>query len=65
MSDKDRIELSDMSRRDGVPLTHVENADLMPLPAPLDDPARERAVDAADRPGAEPATSASSTTPAP
>jgi Fe-S oxidoreductase len=42
MKDKDRIELSDMSRRDGTPLAHVENQDLMPLPSPLDDPARER-----------------------
>jgi hypothetical protein len=42
MSDKDRIDLSDMWRRDRVPITHVDNADLMPLPAPLNDPARER-----------------------
>ncbi len=40
---KSPIELQDMSRRDRQPLTHVNNADLMPLPAPLDDPAAEHA----------------------
>ncbi len=34
--------LDDMSRTDGKPLTHVRNDDLMPLPPPLDDTARER-----------------------
>ena len=32
-----------MSRPDRQPVTHVENADLMPLPPPLDDPAAEHA----------------------
>ena len=32
----DDLELSDMSRRDREPLVHLENDDLMPLPAPLD-----------------------------
>jgi Fe-S oxidoreductase len=40
---KPTIELKDMSRPDRQPLTHIENADLMPLPAPLDDPAAEHA----------------------
>lgn len=38
---KDEIRLSDMSRPDRKPLTHVENADLMPLPAPLDSPEKD------------------------
>jgi Fe-S oxidoreductase len=42
MREKDKIELTDMSRRDGQPLVHLENQDLMPLPAPLDDPAQVR-----------------------
>ena len=32
------VDIHDMSREDSRPLTHVENADLMPLPAPLDSP---------------------------
>jgi Fe-S oxidoreductase len=40
---KKPIGLSDMSRRDREPLLRLENTDLMPLPEPLDDPARERA----------------------
>ncbi|MEW6757727.1 MAG: (Fe-S)-binding protein [Acidobacteriota bacterium] len=38
---KDKINLSDMSRRDRNPLTHLENRDLMPLPAPLDSPDKD------------------------
>jgi len=38
---KPQARLSDMWRRDGRPLVHLDNDDLMPLPAPLDDPARE------------------------
>ncbi len=37
------VKLSDMSREDREPLTQIENSDLMPLPAPLDDPAKDRA----------------------
>jgi Fe-S oxidoreductase len=33
--------LSDMSRRDREPLVHLENKDLMPLPAPLDSPEKD------------------------
>ena len=36
-------ELRSMSRADQLPVTHLENSDLMPLPAPLDDPAKDRA----------------------
>jgi len=36
-----RIKLDDMSRSDRRPLTHLENESLMPLPAPLDDPAKD------------------------
>jgi Fe-S oxidoreductase len=39
----DRIKLTDMSRRDREPLAHLENADLMPLPVPLDSPAKDHA----------------------
>jgi Fe-S oxidoreductase len=39
---KRRIELNDMSRRDREPLVHIENEELMPLPAPLDDPSKDR-----------------------
>jgi len=42
MKDGDTPSLSDMSRADRTPIAHVENAHLTPLPAPLDDPARER-----------------------
>ncbi len=38
---KKTITLKDMSGRNREPLTHVENADLMPLPAPMDSPDRE------------------------
>ncbi|MEW5764738.1 MAG: (Fe-S)-binding protein [Acidobacteriota bacterium] len=38
---KDKINLSDMSRRDRNPLTHLENRDLMPLPPPLDSPDKD------------------------
>jgi Fe-S oxidoreductase len=38
---KDEIKLSDMSRADRDPLINIENKDLMPLPHPLDDVARE------------------------
>jgi len=34
--------LSDMWRDDDQPLLHLENSDLMPLPAPLDDPSKDR-----------------------
>lgn len=37
------MKLSEMSRPDRQPLTHIDNRDLMPLPAPLDDPAEDRA----------------------
>jgi Fe-S oxidoreductase len=40
-SDRKKPRLEDMSRPDRKPLTHVEHGDLMPLPPPLDDPARE------------------------
>jgi Fe-S oxidoreductase len=40
---KDRLQLTDMSRRDRKPLTHLENADLMPLPYPLDSPEKDHA----------------------
>jgi len=38
---KSPAELSDMWREDREPIARVENQDLMPLPAPLDDPAAE------------------------
>ncbi len=38
---KDRINLSDISRRDRKPLAHLENQDLMPLPYPLDSPEKD------------------------
>ena len=37
------LDLKSMERPDRQPLTHVQNSDLMPLPAPLDDPADDRA----------------------
>ena len=30
------VKITDMSREDGRPLLHLENEDLMPLPAPLE-----------------------------
>lgn len=38
-----RLKLSDMSRTDNEPLIHLDNEDLMPLPAPLDGAAKDRA----------------------
>lgn len=38
---KERLRLGDMARRDRQPLIRLENADLMPLPPPLDDPAKD------------------------
>jgi len=38
---KDNIKLSDMSRQDRKPLTHLENKDLKPLPYPLEDPSKD------------------------
>ena len=35
------LKISDMSRTDKQPLIHLENQDLMPLPAPLDDPSKD------------------------
>ena len=40
---KDKLKLSDMSRRDRKPLTHLENEELMPLPYPLDSPEKDHA----------------------
>ena len=37
----ERIKLEDMSRSDRHPLTHLENESLMPLPVPLEDPAKD------------------------
>ena len=37
----ERIGPADMSREEKTPLLHLENEDLMPLPSPLDDPARD------------------------
>jgi hypothetical protein len=37
------VSLSDMSRPDRYPLVHLENAELMPLPPPLEDPAKDHA----------------------
>lgn len=37
-----KIRLQDMSRRDREPLVHLENRDLMPLPAPLDSPEKDK-----------------------
>jgi len=39
---RERPRLSDMSQRGREPLIHLENKDLMPLPASLDDPSKER-----------------------
>ena len=49
MSGKKSVPISDASREDGQPLTHVENEDLMPLPAPLNDPATSSGFQAAFR----------------
>ena len=38
-----RINLRDVSRPDSEPLIHVENEELMPLPAPLESPEKDRA----------------------
>jgi Fe-S oxidoreductase len=38
----DDLKLSDMGRRDRQPLVHLENGELMRLPAPLDDPSKDR-----------------------
>jgi Fe-S oxidoreductase len=38
----DRLQPGDMSRPGRTPLTHVRNEDLMPLPAPLDGPEKDR-----------------------
>jgi len=35
------VKLSDMSHNDRAPLVHLDNADLMPLPAPLEDPSKD------------------------
>ncbi len=39
---KHKIGIADFSGRVSGPLIHLENEDLMPLPKPLDDPARDR-----------------------
>ena len=36
------VKIGDMSREDGRPLIHLENEQLMPLPYPLDDPAKDQ-----------------------
>jgi Fe-S oxidoreductase len=41
MKNDNPIELCDMSRPDRAPLAHLSNEDLMPLPAPLDGPAKD------------------------
>ncbi len=38
---KDEPKLADMSRLDRVPLVHIENDQLMPLPEPLESPAKD------------------------
>jgi Fe-S oxidoreductase len=38
---KQKVKLRDMSKEERKPLIHLENQDLMPLPPPLDDPARD------------------------
>ncbi|HSB82631.1 MAG TPA: (Fe-S)-binding protein [Candidatus Methylomirabilis sp.] len=40
---KEKISLEDMARRDREPLVHLTNGDLMPLPLPLEEPAKDRA----------------------
>ena len=40
MKSKKNLKLAEMSREDGQRLVHLENKDLMPLPAPLNDPAQ-------------------------
>ena len=39
---KPELNLTDMSGRDGTPLTHLRNEDLMTLPPPLQGPAKDR-----------------------
>ncbi len=39
---KNRLGLGDISQCDNRPLIHLENEDLMPLPKPFDDPAKDR-----------------------
>ena len=36
------VDLREVSRNDRKPLTHVENSDLMPLPAPFDSPEKDK-----------------------
>jgi len=38
---KQKLSLSDVSKPEKKPLVHLENADLMPLPAPLEEPAKD------------------------
>jgi Fe-S oxidoreductase len=38
------LSLADMSREDRTPLVRLDAADLMPLPPPLDDPAKDRPI---------------------
>ena len=40
---KSLLNIADVSRPDREPVTHLENSDLMSLPAPLDDSAKDRA----------------------
>lgn len=40
---KSLLNIADVARPDREPLTHLENSDLMTLPAPLDDSAKDRA----------------------
>ncbi len=43
MGDKMKpVKIEDMAREKREPLTHVDNADLMPLPAPFDSPERDK-----------------------
>jgi Fe-S oxidoreductase len=42
MRDRQPPDLAALSRPDETPIAHVDPAGLMPLPAPLDDPARQR-----------------------
>ena len=43
MGDKVKpVRIEDMSREKREPLTHIENTDLMPLPAPFDSPERDK-----------------------
>jgi Fe-S oxidoreductase len=40
---KQKLSLADMWKQEKKPLVHLENADLMPLPPPLDDPSKDHA----------------------